>query len=84
MIDAFLKKLIADGWTQQQIAEKAGTTQQTVSKCLQGKQCTVETLIKIAKAFNATTDEVLGLDPPPEDPPKKKTSGYNSYSLKNI
>lgn len=84
MIRDFLLKLKDQGWTQEAIAEKVGVRQSQISKWLAGDDIKVSTLLKIAKAFNVTTDEVLSLAPPPEDPPKKKTNGYNSYNLTNI
>jgi transcriptional regulator with XRE-family HTH domain len=73
MINSFLLKLRAAGWTQEQIAEKTGIPQSAVSKYMRGKTCTVETLVKIAKAFNVSTDTVLGLDEQPEEPePRQK------------
>ena len=67
MIKIFLEGLKAEGWTQKEIAEKAGTTQQVISKILNGKNCTIETLIKISKAFNVSADKLLGLDKPSKE-----------------
>jgi transcriptional regulator with XRE-family HTH domain len=84
MIENFLRKKIEEGWTQKQIADRTGTKQQMISRFLKGQICTVETLVKIAKAFNVSTDEVLGLDLPPQDPPPKpkldQRSKSNSYA----
>lgn len=60
MIKLFLKKLIAEGWTQDTLAGKTGISQSAISKLINGKPCNVATLIKIADAFEVTTDEVLG------------------------
>jgi len=73
MITKFLEKLIASGMTQKEIAEKTGTKQQMISRFLKGQPPTVETLIKIAKAFGVSTDTVLGLDEPKEPDTQSKT-----------
>ncbi|TSK07939.1 MAG: helix-turn-helix transcriptional regulator [Geobacter sp.] len=62
MIEKFLKMLSEKGWTQKQIEEKTGIPQTMISRYTRGKSCTVENLVKIAKAFDVSTDEVLGLD----------------------
>ena len=72
MIKYFLAKKIEEGWTQERIAEKVGIRQSAVSKYANGKPCTVETLKKIADAFNVTTDEVLSRDAP--QPPNRSNS----------
>ena len=61
MIRAFLISLKDNGMTQQQIADRAGITQAMISKYINGRPCTVEILIRIAKAFNVSTDTVLGI-----------------------
>ena len=71
MIIKFLLDLKARGWTQKQIAEKAGIGQNMISKFYQGKTCTLETLIKIADGFNVPTDFILGRSP--------TRSGNNHY-----
>jgi len=79
MIKFFLEQLKKQGMTQQQIAEKAGISQNMVSSFLNGKSCTVETLKKIAKAFGVTTDHVLGIDQPEKpEPPKPRRLGANT------
>jgi len=83
MISEFLKGLKAQGWTQEEIGEKTGIPQTMISRYMRGKTCTVETLIKIAKAFNVSTDTVLGLDKPPEEPhleKKPQRKGDNCYN----
>jgi transcriptional regulator with XRE-family HTH domain len=85
VIKIFLERLQLNGWTQKAIAEKAGISQNMISNFLKGKTCTVETLVKIAKAFNVSTDTVLGLDSKPEEPepPKKRSAHHhrnNSYA----
>lgn len=72
MIKKFLDKLKSEGWTQEAIGERAGIPQTMISRYARGKDCNVETLIKIARAFKVSTDEVLGLDKP--DPPAKSNS----------
>lgn len=60
MVKFFLEKLEDEGWTQKEVADKAGISQSAVSKLINGGKCNVETLIKLADAFNVSTDEVLG------------------------
>jgi len=62
MIKKFLDKLKGEGWTQEAIGERAGIPQTMISRYARGKDCNVETLIKIARAFNVSTDEVLGIN----------------------
>ena len=64
MIKFFLLKLKEEGWTQEAIAEKAGIRQGLISTYMKGGDVKASTLIKIAKAFNVSTDTVLGLDRP--------------------
>lgn len=83
MIAAFLKKLKEDGWTQEAIAEKVGVRQSQISILMKGGDVKASTLVKIAKAFGVSTDEVLGLDRPAQDPPPKPRTTKktdNSYS----
>ena len=74
MISDFLKRIRSEGMTQEAIAEKTGIPQTLISRYIRGGVCTVETLKKIAKAFNVSTDKVLGLDKP-EEP-----EGRNSHT----
>jgi len=60
MVKFFLEKLEDEGWTQKEVAEKAGISQPAISKLINGGKCNVETLIKLADAFEVSTDEVLG------------------------
>lgn len=64
MISKFLKELFKKGWKQREIATKAGIPQATISKAANGAVCSAETVIKLADAFEVTTDEVLGRDKP--------------------
>lgn len=86
MISDFLKKLIEQGWTQQQLAEKTGLKQPMIGRYLKGQPCTLETAIKIADAFGITLDELAGRTPPEEEPPAEKgrTKGLNCYSHRNL
>jgi transcriptional regulator with XRE-family HTH domain len=79
MIKVFLAKLIEAGWTQKKIADKTGTSQEMISRFLKGKTCTVETLIKIATAFEVSTDTVLGLDRP--EPPMIKSNTMADHGV---
>ncbi len=60
MIATFIKKLIANGWKQKDIAVICGITATYVSELKKGATCSAEVLLKIADAFNVTVDEVLG------------------------
>ena len=52
------------GWTQVQLAQKLGITKQTVSNWENDNiQPSIEMLIKLSKAFNVSTDYLLGLIP---------------------
>jgi len=64
MIKNFLLGLKGEGWTQKAIAEKVGVQPNMISKFINGKTCTLETLIKFADAFNVSTDAVLGREDP--------------------
>jgi transcriptional regulator with XRE-family HTH domain len=73
MIRNFLLDLRRCGWTQEAIAQKTGITQSMVGKFMRGDtQCSIKTLVKIAKAFNVSTDEVLGLTVPAEKQEESK------------
>ena|SRR6266540_651213 len=60
MVESFLKKLKAKGWKQKDIAEKCGFVPNYISGLINGSNCSIETVIKIADAFGVSTDEVLG------------------------
>ena len=77
MIKVFLSELQKQGWTQKQIADKVGIGQNMISKFLQGKTCTVETLVKIARAFDVSTDTVLGLAGPEPEKPRSNSMAEN-------
>ena len=50
------------GWSQQKLAEKAGLSYNMITKIEQGvaKQPTIQTVMKIANAFNISLDELVG------------------------
>ena len=50
------------GWSQQKLAEKAGLSYNMITKIEQGvaKQPTIQTVMKIAKAFHISLDELVG------------------------
>jgi len=50
------------GWSQQKLAEKAGLSYNMITKIEQGvaKQPTIQTVIKIADAFNISLDQLVG------------------------
>jgi transcriptional regulator with XRE-family HTH domain len=66
MIKVFLLKLRAEGWTQEAIAEKTGIRQGLISTLMKGGDCKASTLMKIADAYNVSTDTVLGRTAPEE------------------
>lgn len=63
MIDKFLKELLNNGWKQREIAEKTDIQRVFITKLCAGANCSLETVIKIADAFEVSTDEVLGRSP---------------------
>lgn len=84
MIKLFLSDLIKNGWTQEKIAEKAGIKQTQISRFLKGKSCTIETLVKIAEAFNVSTDTVLGRNKQKElNGTIKRTTGKDKHHRSN-
>jgi transcriptional regulator with XRE-family HTH domain len=74
VIKVFLEGLKAQGWTQKAIAEKVDIQPNMISKFMNGKTCTVETLVKFANAFNVTLDEVAG-----RTTPNERRSGNNYH-----
>ena len=50
------------GWSQQKLAEKAGLSYNTITKIEQGAATkpTIQTMIKIADAFQVSLDELIG------------------------
>lgn len=55
--------LAAENKTQQQLAEYIGTTQQTVSRWISGKnEPDLDTLLKICKYLNETPNSILGFE----------------------
>ena len=50
------------GWSQQKLAEKAGLSYNAITKIEQGaaKKPTIQTIIKIADAFEISLDELVG------------------------
>ncbi len=50
------------GWSQQKLAEEAKLSYNMITKIEQGaaKQPTIQTVIKIADAFNISLDELVG------------------------
>jgi transcriptional regulator with XRE-family HTH domain len=60
MISSFIKRLEAQGWKQREIEDKTGITRAYISRLSNGANCSLETLLKFAEAFNVSTDTVLG------------------------
>jgi len=63
MFDKRLKQLRKKtGWTQQKLAEKAGLSYNVITKIEQGaaKNPNIQTMIKLADAFQISLDELLG------------------------
>ena len=63
MIAKRLKELRKkSGWSQQKLAEKAGLSYNTITKIEQGAATkpTIQTMIKIADAFQISIDELIG------------------------
>lgn len=64
MISKFIRELEENGWKKIAIAKKAGLPNSIIYKAANGAICSAETVIKLADAFEVTTDEVLGRDKP--------------------
>ncbi len=62
MIEAFMRELRQQGFTQDRIAEMTGINQANISRLFRGSEPNASTLIKLAEAFNVTTDHILGRD----------------------
>jgi transcriptional regulator with XRE-family HTH domain len=63
MIAKRLKELRKrSGWSQQKLAEKAGLSYNTITKIEQGAATkpTIQTMIKLADAFQISLDELIG------------------------
>lgn len=58
-----LRELLDEnGWSQKELAKRCGTTAATISRWLSGTNIAdVQGVISIAKAFNVTTDYLLGI-----------------------
>lgn len=76
-----LRKRLAElmkskGWNQVELSKKSGVPQARISKILNGKinekNMASQTLSKLAKAFNITTDELLGSKKKRPDPDEIK------------
>lgn len=63
MIRDFIEKLKEKGMTQNEIAEKTGLKQSFISQLYNGKKPSLDTVLKFARAFNVTTDEILNYSP---------------------
>ncbi|MBL7131730.1 MAG: helix-turn-helix transcriptional regulator [Candidatus Omnitrophica bacterium] len=50
------------GWSQQKLAEKAGLSYNAITKIEQGaaKRPTIQTMIKLADAFQVSIDDLIG------------------------
>lgn len=63
MFDKRLKQLRKKaGWSQQKLAEKAGLSYNVITKIEQGaaKNPNIQTMIKLADAFQVSLDEIVG------------------------
>lgn len=75
MFNERLKRFIKDkGMTQQILADKLKTTQQTISRYCNGKnEPDIQTLINIADTFDVSIDELVG-----------RNTNYKSISVEKI
>jgi transcriptional regulator with XRE-family HTH domain len=68
MLQTFRERLLLarrrKGWTQQELAQRAGVNYVTISRIESGeaKQVYVETVMRLAKALDMSTDALLGMD----------------------
>lgn len=63
MLDQRIKQLRRKlGWSQQKLAEKAGLSYTVITKIEQGvaKRPTIQTMVKLADAFEISLDELVG------------------------
>jgi len=63
MIEQRLRQLRKKaGWSQQKLAEKAGLSYNVITKIEQGvaKRPTIQTMMKLADAFQISLDELVG------------------------
>ena len=60
MISKFLNELKMKGWKQAVIADKIGVSKSFLCELANGKKCSVDIVLKLADAFEVTTDTVLG------------------------
>ena len=63
MFDKRLKQLRKkSGWSQQKLAEKAGLSYNVITKIEQGaaKNPNIQTMIKLANAFQVSLDDLIG------------------------
>jgi transcriptional regulator with XRE-family HTH domain len=63
--DALKKHRIARGWTQVQLAQKAGVSQQLIAKIESGNVLETRKLPRIASALGLSAEEFLALQPRP-------------------
>lgn len=57
---------LSNGWSQVQLAKKLNVTKQTVSNWENDNiQPSIDMLVRLARAFNVTTDYLLGLENTP-------------------
>jgi transcriptional regulator with XRE-family HTH domain len=63
--DALKKHRLAKGWTQVQLAQKAGVSQQLIAKIESGNVLETRKLPRIASALGLSAEEFLALAPRP-------------------
>jgi transcriptional regulator with XRE-family HTH domain len=86
MLQTFRERLLLarrrKGWTQQELAKRAGVTYVTISRIEIGeaKQVYVETVMRLAKALDVTTDALLGMDEFQIDRNKESTQSPSNGS----
>jgi transcriptional regulator with XRE-family HTH domain len=72
---------LAKGWTQQELADKAGMTPAFLSYLENGTRSgSLESLLKLADALNVESEELLAAKPIAS----KKTAGWPSISLEGL
>lgn len=72
---------LANGWSQVQLAKKLNVTKQTVSNWENDNiQPSIDMLVRLAKAFNVTTDYLLGL----EDIPRLNVDGLPIHVISHL
>ncbi len=56
------KAISRKGWTRQQLANESGVSMATITQVLSGKQCRINTAIKIADSLEKEIEEIAVME----------------------